>query len=202
MWKYGIWKNYLLPLAINIVQVHDSVDLKNKHLPRWVLWFIFNLRLKNRLVIRIILRHYDRCTQWSFSYLQYKQFMHTCIHTWETRRCQHCSEWVHPCSSLKAGWFFLFTTRLWGCWTASHASDSAWLFSAWIALVLLMIKVSDFKHNKSYIYTSQLKQYKAQHSNYTYTHSWFFSPFHTDELKRPAGPETFFQSQYSSILFC
>ncbi len=35
---------------------------------------------------------------------------HHFIHTWATKHCQHCSERVHPCTSLIADWVFSLTT--------------------------------------------------------------------------------------------
>jgi hypothetical protein len=38
---------------------------------------------------------------------------HYFIHTWETKCCQHCGEWVHLCYTLKADWIFSITTWVW-----------------------------------------------------------------------------------------
>ncbi len=67
-------------------------------MPRRVLWFIFNLWIKKWV------SHWHEHTS--------LQSLHTMI------SCQHCSIRVHPCSSLKAYWVFLFTMWLRVAWTA------------------------------------------------------------------------------------
>ncbi len=115
-----------------------------------------------------------------------------CKHTrtGATRCCQNCSEWVHPCSSLKVDWVFLFTRWLWNAWTASNTSGLAWLFSAWLAQILLLIIAPDL--NTLHI-TVKTTQSTAQ---LLYMHTFLlFSIFHTGELKRPTGPESFCRAQ-------
>jgi hypothetical protein len=70
------------------------------HMSRRVLWLIFNLRIKK------IGSSFTSFHKSIISLDQHEQF----IHTWATKRCQHCSEWVHSCSSLKADWAFKPTT--------------------------------------------------------------------------------------------
>jgi hypothetical protein len=113
------------------------------HMPNWVLWFIFNLQIKKRSVTGISLHRYNRCTQWSFLCYQLNNWR---IHIWVSSYCQICSEWVYPCSSLKADWVFLFTTWLRDAWTSSHVNGLAVLFSAWLAQILLWIKVLNVKN--------------------------------------------------------
>jgi hypothetical protein len=78
----------------------------------------------------------------------------------------------------------------WATWVTSNADGLAWLFPAWLAQILLLIKVPNSSTYKSHRYTSQLKQHVAQHSNNT--HSYCCSlHIHTGELKRPLlGPNT------------
>jgi hypothetical protein len=62
----------------------------------------------------------------------------------------------------------------WDTWTTSHDDGLAWLFSAWLAQILLLMKVPNSRTYKSHRYSSQLKQHKTQHSNYTHAHSCSF----------------------------
>ncbi len=120
--------------------IRDSADLKNKRICPWqVLWFIFNLQIeKNRSVTGIA---YLVTITAHDSHLLTASSTNSRIRTWLPRRCQHCSKWVHPCSSLKADRVLLFTMCLRNAWTASHADGLAWLLLAWLAQIMLLIKV-------------------------------------------------------------
>jgi hypothetical protein len=107
--------------------------------------------------------------------------------------------YIHPCSSLKADWVFLFTSWLEKLELPSHANGLAWLFLARLAQILLPIKGPNSNTYKSHRYTSELKQHKAQHSDYNMHILAFFPTFCTAELKRPAGTESFCRAQYLHI---
>ncbi len=115
------------------------------------------------------------------------------IQTWMTKRCQHCRDWVHPCSSLKADWVFLPTTWHKTLRLLPQADGLAWqFFLAWLAQNLMLIKVPNSRTYKSHKYTSQPKQHITWHSNYIciYAHSRSL-PMNAGELKRSAGPKYF-----------
>ncbi len=88
----------------------------------------------------------------------------------------------------------------WEAQTASHADCFAWLFPAWLAQILLLIKSQTQGTYKSHRYTSHLKYHIAQHRNNTYAHSCSLH-IHTGELKRPAVPEYFFRAQVIWTVF-
>jgi hypothetical protein len=77
---------------------------------------------------------------------------------------------------------------IWGAWTASHSGGLAWLFSAWLAQILLLIKVPDSYKSHRYNITAKTTQSTAQQ---LYTRTFLlFSIFHTGELKRPVRPKS------------
>ncbi len=133
-----IWSSNIFGWSVQISSGGPSCSQQcwsqvQMHIPRWVLWFGFNLWTKNRI------SHLNNCTA---NYTHYtlklsllisnRQF----VHTWKTNWCPHGSKWVHPCSSLKAYWIIPPTTWHGTLWTASHGEGMAWL-----AQILLLIKV-------------------------------------------------------------
>jgi hypothetical protein len=129
---------------------------------------IFNLWIKKigQSFTQSNVTMYNRYTHRSFSG-QTVQTVYVYIHTWATRHCQHCSEWVHHCPSFNADWVFLYTTWF-GTLDCFPRSCLACLFLDWLAQILLLIKVPNLNTYKSHRYTSQLKQKEAQHRNFFY----------------------------------
>ncbi len=125
-----------------------------------------------------------------------------CIHTWATRHCQHCCEWVNPCSSLKADWVFLFT--MWFEMLGLLPTLMAWLdyFQLGFAQILLRIKVPNSSTYKSHRNTSQLKQRKTKHSNYSICkHILALSIFHTMSWRGLLGPNPSVGHPKLTVLF-
>ncbi len=94
-------------------------------------------------------------THWTQSLLSQSTLFYT---YWAAEHYQQCSEWVHPCSSLKTDWVFSFT--MW------DRTPNKFLLQ-WIDLAILSLAcpvlASDQSFNsntyKSHRYTSWLKQY-------------------------------------------
>jgi hypothetical protein len=78
-------------------------------------------------------------------------------------------------------------------------TPTTWIFSAWLAQILLLIKVSDLPLIKSNRYASQLKQHK-HNTAATHTHILDFSIFHSSELKRLLDPNPSVGHIYNYIL--
>ncbi len=126
----------MVPLCL---QRCRSLSLRTApHMPRGVLWFIFNLQIKDRV-------SYTHTYSWlliSLLILPLDLFLHThCfIHTWVAGRWQHRSKWVHPCSLLKDDQVFSLTK-----WDRTPESfpSMVWLgcFLAWLAQISLLIAV-------------------------------------------------------------
>jgi hypothetical protein len=147
------------------------------HMPAGVLWFIFNLQIKNKVCYSIHIH-----TQLLGSLLISTRFIlltYCFVHTWVARRWQHCSKWVHPCSFVKADWVFWLTT--WG-WTFSSFPPVTWLGCFSLACPdLAADRHADSNSYKSHRYIPRLKQYRCSnryiHSQlsyilqYTYTNT-------------------------------
>jgi hypothetical protein len=108
-------------------------------------------------------------TQSSFLYTYYF------IHTWAAKRCQHLSEWVHPCSFLKADW-------------VSHSPRDAdhRLTQTLINHGLNNIRHSIManRHTSTTFLHFTLNMKTIDNCKHIYMLS---SNFHTTELKGPAG---------------
>jgi uncharacterized membrane protein len=88
----------------------------------------------------------------------------------------------------------------WDTWTASHARSLAWLFSACLVQILLLFKVLDLNTYKPHRYTSQLRQHKSQHSNYTHAHSCSFLYFTLVSWRGLLGLSPFVGHTYTNNL--
>jgi hypothetical protein len=142
-------------------------------MPKGVLWFIFNLRIKKRdshLQVQLHLLYYKLSLHWSVTKDLYILEQISCH--W------HTSEWVHPGFCPKADWFtFASTTWLTMLLRTSRAGSLAWLSSAWLAQILLYFQSSKaqalINHTDTHHKTTQL------HGNYIQRYILSFSPhFH------------------------
>ncbi len=140
-------------------------------MPR-VLWFIFNLRIKNRvnyLHDPLHLLHTGIIFFWSILENLYILKQLSAVIT-------AAHESIHA-SISKQTESHLSTTWPGTLWIASHANDLACLFSAWLASFLLQIKVPNSRTYKSHLYTSHAKTTYIQHSNSTQKHTFTYFTF-------------------------
>jgi hypothetical protein len=155
MWKTSFFHHEMMWYA----NVRGGADLKNKHIcPEGSYGLFLTCGKKMGSVIYTYTHncydHYSSCTKFTS--------LHILLHTWEAKRCQHCSEWVHPCSSLKADWVFSLTT-----WDRTPNNFPTMAFCS---LAILSLACPDITADrclnsntyKSQRYTSRLKQWKAQ----------------------------------------
>ncbi len=122
-------------------------------------WFIFNLKIKNRVSHAHILMIAVIGTHQTQSSLPYTTHITSYI-LWAPEHCQHHSKWVHPWSSVKADLVFPLTT-----WYRSPTTSHRWLGLAILSLACPNLAV-DFHLNsntyESHRYASRLKQHEAQ----------------------------------------
>ncbi len=85
---------------LKIICLQQCRSQVQKHMPRRVLCFIFNLWKKIGLIIYTT---DDTCYILGLSFLISNREL---IHTWAAKCCQHCSEWVHA-RSQQAGKYLL-----------------------------------------------------------------------------------------------
>ncbi len=122
-------------------------------------------------VIHTIIRYYNHCTQRSFFFLHSTAAIHVYILEQLGIVSTAANE---PILAPLQSRLSLSTHHVtWNEWTASPANGLAWLFSALLAQILLLIKVPNSSTSKSHRYLSQLKPHKTQYSNYRHTLSCF-----------------------------
>jgi hypothetical protein len=119
-------------------------------MPRGVLWFIFNLRIKNRLFTYT--KHNYTC------YILILLFFCSAIENLYILERLKCVS-IAANESILASIPQQTDSHLPTMWPrtlprASHADDLAWLTSAWLAYSLLQIKVPNSRICKSHWYTS------------------------------------------------
>jgi hypothetical protein len=114
-----------------------------------------------------------------------------CIHNWVTRLCFLVLQQMSPSLLLSQSRLSLPIHHV----PLGRLNCLAWLFSAWLAQILLLIKVPEFKHLSITQIHIAVKTTQIT-ARQLYLHTFLlFSRFHTGQLKKPAGPESFCWAQ-------